>query len=188
MYRSILLAALIVAAGAATPAVSHPRTEEFRAILTGFNEVGALNSESGAIFTDGSGTLELKLDRRNETLTYTLRFQNLSTSVTQAHIHFGKVHMAGGVMVFFCSNLATAPAGTQACPANGGTVTGTLTAANVLPKCSHHKLSRRRDSRTSGSRVLIASALMRDWLATAGPLCLAFFSARPGPEPRPRRR
>jgi hypothetical protein len=34
-------------------------------------------------------------------------------------------------MVFFCSNVA-APAGTQPCPANGGTVTGTLSAANVL--------------------------------------------------------
>jgi hypothetical protein len=154
MYRSILLAALIVAAGAATPAVSHPRTEEFRAILTGFNEVGALNSESGAIFTEGSGTLELKLDRRNETLTYTLRFQNLSTSVTQAHIHFGKVHMAGGVMVFFCSNLATAPAGTQSCPASGGTVTGTLTAANVLPIAGQNV--------SAGDFNALADALMTD--------------------------
>jgi CHRD domain len=56
----------------------------------------------------------------------------LSAPVTQSHIHFGKKHMAGGVMVFFCSNLTSAPAGTQACPASGGTVTGTLSAANVL--------------------------------------------------------
>jgi hypothetical protein len=49
-----------------------------------------------------------------------------------AHIHFGKVHVPGGVLVFFCSNLAGAPAGTHACPANGGTVTGTITATNVL--------------------------------------------------------
>jgi hypothetical protein len=34
--------------------------------------------------------------------------------------------------VFFCSNLASAPTGTQPCPASGGTVTGTLSAANVL--------------------------------------------------------
>jgi len=33
-------------------------------------------------------------------------------------------------MVFFCSNLSTAPAGTQACPASG-TVTGTWTPGNV---------------------------------------------------------
>jgi hypothetical protein len=132
MYRSILLASLIVAAGVTTPAVSSSRGEEFRAILSGFNEVGALNSESGAILSQGSGFLELKLDRTNETLTFTLKFENLSSPVTQSHIHFGKSHMAGGVMVFFCSNLASAPAGTQPCPAGGGTVTGTLTAANVL--------------------------------------------------------
>jgi hypothetical protein len=76
--------------------------------------------------------LDLKLDRNNQTLTFTLKFENLSSVVTQSHIHFGKVHTPGGVMVFFCSNLAGAPPGTQACPANGGTVTGTLTAANLL--------------------------------------------------------
>ena len=76
--------------------------------------------------------MELKLDRNSQTLTFTLKFENLSSPVTQSHIHFGKVHTPGGVMVFFCSNLASAPAGTQPCPANGGTVTGTLTAANLL--------------------------------------------------------
>ena len=35
-------------------------------------------------------------------------------------------------MVFFCSNLANPPAGTQPCPADGGTVTGTITAASVI--------------------------------------------------------
>jgi hypothetical protein len=131
MYRSILLGVFIAAAGASMPAVSSPG-EEFHADLAGFNEIGALNSETGAIFTEGTGTLDLKLDRANETLTFTLKFKNLSAPVTQSHIHFGKVHVAGAVMVFFCSNLATAPAGTQPCPASGGTVTGTLTAANVL--------------------------------------------------------
>jgi hypothetical protein len=58
--------------------------------------------------------------------------------VTQSHIHFGKVHTPGNVMVFFCSNLSTAPAGTQPCPANGGTVTGTLTAANLLAIASQN--------------------------------------------------
>jgi hypothetical protein len=51
--------------------------------------------------------------------------------VTQAHIHFGKRHVGGGIIVFFCSNLGNGPAGTQACPASG-TVTGTITAADVV--------------------------------------------------------
>ena len=52
--------------------------------------------------------------------------------MTQSHIHFGKRHVAGGIMVFFCSNLPNPPAGTQPCPAGGGTVTGTIMAANVI--------------------------------------------------------
>jgi CHRD domain len=133
MNRSMLVSALLATVAAATPALSFsPDTEDFHAVLRGFNEVGELNAESGAILSNGTGTLDLKLDRRTQTLSFTLKFQNLSAPVTQSHIHFGKEHMAGGVMVFFCSNLATAPAGTQPCPANGGTVTGTVTAANVL--------------------------------------------------------
>jgi hypothetical protein len=113
-------------------AMASQHSEQFQAVFSGFNEVGALNAQTGAVLSDGSATLVLKLDRSAQTVSYTLKFSGL-TSVTQAHIHFGKVHMAGGVMVFFCSNLATAPAGTQPCPAAAGTVTGTLTAANVLP-------------------------------------------------------
>jgi hypothetical protein len=131
MYRAMLMGMFVVAAAAAAPAMSWSGTEEFRAVLAGFNEIGELNAETGAILSPGTGTLDLKLDRNSQTLTFTLKFQNLSSAVTQAHIHFGKVHTPGGIMVFFCSNLATAPSGTQPCPANGGTVTGTLTAANV---------------------------------------------------------
>jgi hypothetical protein len=138
MNRATLMGVLIAAAGMTAPAMSSPGTEEFRAVLTGFNEVGALNAETGAILSQGTGTLDLKLDRNSQTLTFTLRFQNLSSAVTQSHIHFGKVHTPGNVMVFFCSNLSTAPAGTQPCPANGGTVTGTLTAANLLAIASQN--------------------------------------------------
>src|SRR5207302_8169960 len=52
-------------------------------------------------------------------------------TVTQAHIHFGKVHSAGGILVFFCTNIGNGPAGTQACPLNSGTVTGSFSAASV---------------------------------------------------------
>jgi hypothetical protein len=130
MYRSMLVGTLLAAA-LATPAVGSRGIQEFHASLVGFNEIGELNNESGAILSTGNGTLDLKLDLTSQTITYTLKFEDLSSAVTQAHIHFGKVHVAGGVMVFFCSNLSTAPAGTQSCPANGGTVTGTITAANV---------------------------------------------------------
>jgi hypothetical protein len=127
MVFGTLMAATIASSAMAAP------SQEFRAVLSGFNETGALNNESGAILSEGKGILELKLDRQAQTLTFTLKFSGLSSMVTQSHIHFGKVHMAGGVMVFFCSNLNNPPPGTQPCPANGGTVTGTITAANILP-------------------------------------------------------
>lgn len=131
MYRA-MLGALISGLTLAPAVMAAPHTEEFHAVFSGFNEVGSLNAQSGAILSTGRATLELQLNRAEQTLSYVLKYSGLATGVTQAHIHFGKVHMAGGVMVFFCSNLTTAPAGTQPCPANSGTVTGTLSAANVL--------------------------------------------------------
>ena len=100
--------------------------------LNGFNEVGALNAETGAILSDGTGKLDLQLNKNASTATYTLTYSGLNAPVTQAHIHFGKVHVPGGVMVFFCTNLNNGPAGTQTCPAGGGTVTGMWTAASVV--------------------------------------------------------
>ena len=132
MYRAMLIGALAAVVGLAAPALGSSRGQEFRAVLSGFNETGSLNAETGAILSEGSGVVEVKLDPNSQTLSFTLKFQNLSSPVTQAHIHFGKDHVPGGVMVFFCSNLATAPAGVQPCPASGGTVTGTVSAASFL--------------------------------------------------------
>ena len=35
-------------------------------------------------------------------------------------------------MIFFCTNLGNGPAGTAACPVDGGTVSGVATAASVV--------------------------------------------------------
>jgi hypothetical protein len=53
---------------------------------------------------------------------------------TQSHIHFGQRGVNGGIMIFFCTNL-TPPVGVpvpKSCPTREGTVTGTLTAADVV--------------------------------------------------------
>jgi hypothetical protein len=117
---------------------AYANATEFSATYSGFEEVGALaavgapNAETGAIFSPGTATLDLNLDRNARTLTFKLTFSGLSAPVTQSHIHFGQRHVPGGIMVFFCTNLNNGPAGTQACPAGGGTVTGMVTGANVL--------------------------------------------------------
>src|SRR6202795_277487 len=111
------------------------RAQEYSAKFSCFQEVGGTGAgETGAIFSTGQATLKLTLDKTAQTLTYTLTYSGL-TNVLQSHIHFGKEHVAGGVMVFFCSNLGNGPAGTPACPDDTSgevTVTGTLTAAGVV--------------------------------------------------------
>jgi hypothetical protein len=128
MHRHMLIGAAASLALSGATAVA----AEFSARYSGFQELGALNNETGAILSDGKGTLFLDLDKSARTLSFELTYSGLSSPVTQSHIHFAKVHVPGGIIVFFCSNLAGAPTGTQPCPANGGTVHGTITAGNVL--------------------------------------------------------
>lgn len=105
---------------------NYAHAQEFSTRLSGFNEVPA------AIFSPGAGTVELRLNTQSGTLDYTLTYSGLTSPVTQAHIHFGQRHVAGGVMAFFCSNLGNGPAGTPACPSNEGTVSGTIMASGVV--------------------------------------------------------
>ena len=132
MCRSALAGA-ILAAALTTVSATYANAQEFRATLSGFEELGALNAQTGAIFSKtGEGTLKLNLNQKNQSLTSTLTYSGLTSNVTQAHIHFGKNHVAGGIIVFLCTNLGNGPAGTPACPASSGTVSGTVTAASVV--------------------------------------------------------
>ncbi len=151
MYRIILSVVACALVLAAAPA----RADHFSAKFSGFEEIGGLGAgETGAIRSDGKASLALDLDRHNQALTFTLEFSGLSAPVTQAHIHFGKRHVAGGVMVFLCSNLGNGPAGTQPCPAGGGTVTGTIMAADVVGPAAQHV--------TPGDFTAISDALDSD--------------------------
>ncbi|HEV2099545.1 MAG TPA: CHRD domain-containing protein, partial [Stellaceae bacterium] len=108
--------------------------DQFSARLSGFQEVGGLNAETGAILTDGTGTFQLDLDKKSQTASYKLTFSNLTSAATMAHIHFGKTHVPGGIMVWLCQT-AVKPspvAGTPFCPTAGGSVSGTITAASVI--------------------------------------------------------
>jgi CHRD domain-containing protein len=126
LIGTILAAAVVAVSG------SYAHAEEFAARLSGFNEIGPLGAgETGAILSDGTGTLRLHLDKGAGTIAYTLTYSGL-VSVTQAHIHFGKVHVAGGIIAFLCTNLGNGPAGTPTCPASDGTVTGTITGADIV--------------------------------------------------------
>jgi hypothetical protein len=125
--------------GAAYADAGAGSSEEFSARLSGFQELGTLNNQTGAILSDGTATLKLDLDTRAKSIAYTLTYSNVGTTapltgtVTQAHIHFGKGRDSGGILVFFCTNSTFAGTGPapQTCPKNTGKVTGTFSAANV---------------------------------------------------------
>jgi hypothetical protein len=126
-----MLAGAILAATITAMSAAGANAQQFQANLTGFQEVPS------AIFSKtGEGTLKLKLDANAQSLTYTLTYSGLTSTVLQSHIHLGKVHVAGGIFLFLCTNLGNGPAGTPACPNPSATglnaVTGTLTQASVL--------------------------------------------------------
>ena len=124
------LAALLVVSGAGVAVAQNTTTQEYDAELSGFFEIGPINNNTGAILTNGRGKLNLVVEKN--AAEYSLSYSGLTSNVTQAHIHFGKVHDAGGIFVFLCTNLGNGPAGTPACPPGGGTVTGTITAASII--------------------------------------------------------
>ena len=96
--------------------------------LTGYQEVPALS-------TPGTGEFRAFVNRSGQEIRYRLTYGDLESPATQAHIHFENATNNGGIVVFLCTNLGNAPAGTSppACPADGGTVTGTLRPADVGP-------------------------------------------------------
>jgi hypothetical protein len=87
--------------------------------------------ETPALSTPGHGEFRAVIDNSAQKIRYRLTFAELESDVTQAHIHFENATNAGNIVVFLCSNLGNGPAGTQACPAAGGTITGTIVPADV---------------------------------------------------------
>jgi hypothetical protein len=79
--------------------------------------------------------LRARLSDDATALDYELSYADLEGAVTQAHIHFGQKGVNGGISVWLCGNPGPGvapPAGTPPCPPSPATVTGTLTAADVV--------------------------------------------------------
>jgi CHRD domain len=118
-----LAAAALVSIG--TPALADPDVVVTR--LTGYEETPTLN-------TGGSATFVARISEDGTSISYELTYGGFATTVTQSHIHFGRPAIAGSIVLFLCTNLGNAPAGVQvqACPPQPATITGTLTAADVV--------------------------------------------------------
>ena len=105
------------------PALSY--AESFDASLNGFQE-------NPSVSTSASGTFDADVNQQANEISYTLSYENISTNVTFAHIHFARRGVNGGVIVWLCDNSGNGPENTQACPQGSGTVQGTISATDVV--------------------------------------------------------
>lgn len=95
--------------------------------INGYQEV----STTGAISTTGNGSFTAELE--GNVIHYSLTFGELEGAVTQAHLHFGRRGVNGGIMAWLCGTSTNpGPTGTPACPPTGGTVSGDIGPAQVI--------------------------------------------------------
>ena len=87
--------------------------------------------ENPDISTAGKGTFRATINRRTQTISFKLSYSGLEGDVQQAHIHFGKRAVNGGIAAFLCSNLPAPPPGTEECP-QSGTVEGTIEPEDII--------------------------------------------------------
>lgn len=133
-HRSLLVVAATVGIAAAALATSSAATTGgdtsgqgvIREQLSGYAETPlALSSPAG-------GQFRLQINEKTQEITWRLSYANFPTAVAQAHVHFGSPAQTGGISFFLCTNLGNGPAGTQPCPAAPATITGTITAADIV--------------------------------------------------------
>jgi CHRD domain len=125
--RRLQLAAVVAVLGllgVVTASVAGGGSRNVREHLTGYEETPLTLSTTG--FGD------FRAEVRDSEIRYRLSYGGLEGDATQAHIHLGREATTGGVSAFLCSNLGNGPAGTQACPPQPATVSGTIKPADVV--------------------------------------------------------
>ena len=118
----------VLGVGAVAAAAVAGDGEKLRTELSGFEE-------APAILTTGEGSFHARISRSGEEIEYRLEYAGLEggTTPTMAHIHIGQPDVSGGISAWLCGSTTNpGPAGTQSCPVQPGTVTGTIRPANVV--------------------------------------------------------
>ena len=103
------------------------KADQIRALLTGYEETPA------AVSTTGRGEFQAVIDDDGQSIRYRETFSGLQGTITQSHIHVGQLSIQGSVVIFLCQT-STNPDPTGLAPQcpQQGTVTGRITAANVI--------------------------------------------------------
>ena len=141
---AIGVAVLGVVVTAAVAVAGDRSRSDFRTSLTGYEEVPALS-------TAGVGSFSAAVSRSDQEIRYRLTFGDFESAATQAHIHFEKRRTTARSWSSLLEPRQQ-PAGAQACPTAGGTVSGTITPAHVGPGGAADA-SRRATSASSSSAL-----------------------------------
>jgi CHRD domain-containing protein len=129
MKRYRLLRLLVVTSVLSLVVVNPASADTIRTKLTGYDETPL------TLDTTGAGKFKARILSGGTIIDYELSYRDLESTVTQAHIHFGRPSIGGGIVLFLCTNLGNAPTTVptpQPCPATPATITGMLTAADVI--------------------------------------------------------
>jgi hypothetical protein len=85
------------------------------------------------IISGARGSFRATLDEAASTISYELQYEGFDSPVVQAHLHTAQPGVNGGIMVWLCGSASLpGPPGTPACPEAPGTVSGQLTAEQVV--------------------------------------------------------
>ena len=97
--RGLVVAVVIGVLGVGSYAIAGGGSKSFKGSpLNGYEE-------NPDISTVGTGSFEARLSKDGTSLHYKLSYSGLEGNVTQAHVHFGKRAINGGISFFLCSNL-----------------------------------------------------------------------------------
>lgn len=119
-FAAVVGGSLLVAlAGGSLALAKNDKGGKARATLSGYEETPSVS-------TVAKGKFRAEID--GDSIDYRLTYTGIEGgTVLAAHIHFGQRHTAGGVSAFLCGG-----GDKPACPTPGGTVEGTIDAADVI--------------------------------------------------------
>ena len=127
--RVVAVAGVIALLGVGSYAIAGSGSKNFEGSpLNGYEENPDISTVAG-------GSFNARLSDDGSSIRYRLSYSGLEGNVQQAHVHFAKYGVNGGVSFFLCGTTgfgppATAPA-TPPCP-QSGTVEDSIVAADVI--------------------------------------------------------
>jgi CHRD domain len=121
------LSMFIIAMAGLLATATSAKSEQIRAVLTGYEETPS------AVSTTGRGEFSAIIADDGQSIRYRETFSRLQGKITQSHIHVGQLSIGGSVVIFLCqTDTNKDPTGlAPQCPQEG-TVTGVITSANVI--------------------------------------------------------